>query len=348
MAAAAAAAAPSPAAAASALSVSSAASSSLESFDCWRHLVQAYSGPGPLCLLFEEEEEEEDDADEEEEEKKRKNSAQRCWRPVTSSFSTINGGQRCASFSSQGRACAFWFSWHMCLSSDAFSLCFAPVGSFSPVRSDVPAPRGFFMRPSGASGSAGARGLARKHPLHALQHLMHAVLYHRDFDTPVEHGGVRLFSARRPAAEAEGRLFRALAAQHGARPLEDNVDGLGSCGYFLFGVQLIQPFIFHPSFVLRAAAMDHAAQDATDDTASASNALGAVTRRRGRGRARRQKVGEAEEEEDNEALVDLTADAAAAALPPPPQPPKQQRQRRQQMQTKPDVLRRTVQRRVKH
>jgi hypothetical protein len=188
--------------------------------------------------------------------------------------------------------------------------------------------------------------------LHALQHLMHAVLYHRDFDTPVEHAGVRLFSARRPAAEAEGRLFRALAAQHGARPLEDNVDGLGSCGYFLFGVQLTHPFPFHPSFVVPAAATAHAAQDVTAATVSASNALGAGMRHRGRGRPRRQeKDGEAEEEEEennNEALVDLTADAAAAAaLLPPPQTPKQQRQRRQQ-QSKPDVLRRTVQRRVKH
>jgi hypothetical protein len=223
---------------------------------------------------------------------------------------------------------------------------FTPVGfRFCRVCSDVPAPRGFFARPSGGAG-AGARGLARKHPLHALQHLMHAVLYHRDFDTPLEHAGVRLFSARRPAAEAEGRLFRALAAQHDTRLLEDDVDGLGSCGYFLFGVQLTQPFTFHPSFVVPAPSTAQAVQDVTADTASASNALGAGMRRRGRGRPRRQKGGEAEEEEDNEALVDLTTDAAASA-PPAPQTSTQQRQRRQQ-QSKPDVLRRTVQRRVKH
>lgn len=210
---------------------------------------------------------------------------------------------------------------------------------------DTTAPAGFFERPSGG------RAAARKHPLHALQHLLHGVLYHRDFSTPVEHNGVRLHSACRPADEAQGRVFRALAAEHGARLLDDNADGRGAAAYYLFGVQIIEKAPGEDAeHETQLEAMTHngaAAPTAPASPAAAAAAalpLAAAQGRRVRG-GRPRKVAAIVAHKGSDQLeevppVDLTGTAAAQAAPPQQQRP--QRPKYHLQTDKADVLRRKV------
>jgi hypothetical protein len=206
-----------------------------------------------------------------------------------------------------------------------------------------------------------------------LQHVLHAMLYHRAFEAPVLCENIRVYAARRDLpqeeAQADGSagkqdgsslaaLYDGLARQHGAELFERRVEkGRVAASYYHFAVQMVKqpspdavaadgagaaaapapPAVAAPIAVAHVASSRKRASSRPQQHYQEASTAASPPKEPQRGRKRKAApAAAAAADADDAELIDLTVAAPAVASAPSK---KQQRPRASK-----EVLRRVVQR----